>query len=128
MLIAILAHIIVALGVAALAAITMKLVSLALKKLVDILKKKLGIKVGGTVAVIAVKRVAEEAIAEAKKTGKIKNLAALEEMARSEGVAIAVQDCNGNISKDDIEIYQAEQIDQAIYNQMDEDGVLLVSA
>ena len=128
MLIAILAHIIVFLGVATLAAITVKLVFFALKKLVEILKKKLTITVGGTVAIIAVKRVAKEAIDEAKKTGNIKNLAALEEMARSDGVAIAVQDRNGNISKDDIEIYQAEQVDQAIYNQMDEDCVLLVSA
>lgn len=128
MLIAILAHIIVMLGVAALAAITVTIAFLGLKKLVDIIKKKLKIKVGGTVAVMAIQRVAKEAIADAEKTGNIKNLAALRKMAESEGVAVAVQDSNGNISKNDIEIYQAEQMDQAVYNQMDEDGMLLVTA
>lgn len=128
MLIIILARIIVLLGVAALAALVVKLVIITLKKVISLIKNKLSKKIGGTVAIIDIKRVANEAIAEAERTGNKKNLAQLEAMAEMEGFAMAVQDANGNISANDIEIYEAEEMDESIYAAMDEDGILVVGA
>ena len=73
-----------------------------------------------------VKRVANEAIKEAERTGNKKNLAQLKKMADKEGFTMAVQDANGNISADDIKIYEADQIDSNIYQAMDEEGVLVL--
>lgn len=126
MLITILAHIIVFLGTAALAALIVKLVIMTFQKFLSIIKKKLASKYGGTVAVMSIKKVADEAIAEAKRTGNVKNLAQLQEMADQEGIAIAVQDSDGNINANDIEIFQAESIEQQVYSQMDEDGILII--
>ena len=73
-----------------------------------------------------IRRVAKEAIKEAERTGNKKNVEQLEKMMKQEGFAMAVQDKNGNISADDIEIYEAEQMDPNIYGEMDEDGLLVV--
>lgn len=128
MLIAILARIIVFLGVAALAAIIVKLVIITFKKFISIIKEKLRTKIGGTVAIIEIKRVANEAIAEAHRTGNKKNLAELERMAEMEGFAMATQDANGNITSKDVEIYEGEKMDAQIYGAMDEDGILIIEA
>ena len=126
MLITILASIIVYLGVAALAALIEKLVAITFKKFISIVKETFARKVGGTVVIMNVKRVANEAIKEAERTGNKKNLAQLKKMADKEGFTMAVQDANGNISADDIKIYEADQIDSNIYQAMDEEGVLVL--
>ena len=126
MLITILASIIVYLGVAALAALIVKLVAITFKKFISIVKETLATKVGGTVVIMNVKRVANEAIKEAELTGNKKNLAQLKEMADKEGFTMAVQDANGNISPDDIKIYEADQMDPNINKAMDEEGVLVL--
>ena len=126
MLIAILAPMVVFLGVTALAALIVKMVTITFKKFVSLIKEKLTSKFGGTLAIMDIRRVAKEAIKEAERTGNKKNVEQLEKMMKQEGFAMAVQDKNGNISADDIEIYEAEQMDPNIYGEMDEDGLLVV--
>lgn len=122
----ILARIIVGLGIAALAALIVKGIYLSVKKLVDKLKEKLSQKFGGTAIVSSMKRVAEEALIEAKRIGKTKKIDELTEMMNKGGVAIAVADANDNIDKDDIKIYQ--DIDENIYDMLDDEGMLVATA
>lgn len=126
MLFAILARIIVGLGIAALAALIAKGIFLTVKKFVDTLKEKLSAKVGGTVFVGNMKRVAQEGIEEAKRKGRTKKIEELEELLEKGGIAVAVADENNNIDKDDIKIYQ--DIDDNIYEMLDEDGMLVATA
>lgn len=128
MFVTLLAHIIVALGVAALAALIVYIAFLSLKKLLGFIKEKLSKKIGNKVVIGNFKRVAQEAVKEAEKKKNAKSFAELQEMAEKEGVVIATVDENGQVNEEDIEIYQVDEIDSNIISQMDEDGVLVVSA
>lgn len=105
MLITILAHIIVALGVAALAALIATMVISTVKCLVDLIGKKLKDKFGGKIIVGQVRKLCEEAAKEAEKRGNIKSFEELTKMAEEDGVFIATSDSRGNIDEKDIKIY-----------------------
>lgn len=126
MFFAILARIIVGLGIAALAALIARGIFLTVKKFVDTLKEKLSTKIGGTVVASSMARVAQEAIEQAKRKGNTKKIEELEELLEKGGIAVAVADENNNIDKDDIKIYQ--DIDDNIYEMLDEDGMLVATA
>lgn len=127
MLVTILAHIIVALGIAVLATFVVIGVVLSFKKFLATLKEKLSKKVGSTVVVANMRRVAQESIKEAKKKGNVKRLNELQELVNSDEIAIVIADENGNFNEEDIEIYKTDEMEK-IVPLMDEDGSLVISA
>lgn len=124
----ILAHIIVVLGIAALAALIVYIAYISVKKFLSMIKERLAAKKGHTVAVGSMKRVMQEAVKEAEKSGNKKTLEDLEKMANSDGYIIAETDENDNIIKDSIQIYQTDEMDSGVYKMMGEEGFLAVTA
>lgn len=123
----ILAHIIMALGLAALTALIVKLAIFTLKKMYEMIRSRLAKWVGGKVIVSEMSKVAKKAIEEAEKKGNVKSLAELERMAKTDSIIMASTDMNGNIKKEDIKIYEAsEGMDQNILNLLKENGSELV--
>lgn len=126
MFITILAHIIVTLGFAALAALIVTIAILTLKKVLSKIKEKLSNTFGGTVVAISMERVANEAIKEAKEKNNVTKIAELEAMVNKPGVAFATADENGDIIKDSIEIIQSENNNSEIDKLLGDNGGCLV--
>lgn len=128
MFITILAHIIVILGVAALAALIVYVAFLTLKKAISIIKEKLSAKYGGTVVALSMERVVGEAMKEAKEQGNVIKIEQLEEMANKSGVAFAVADENGKIDNNSIEIFQTDELESEVTDMLGPNGCLVISA
>ena len=130
MFITVLAYILLTLGIAALAAIIIKVVCFTAKMLFGKIKEKLKAKFGGKIAVTHMQRVMEEAIKQAEKDGNTTRLSELEAMINDSSIVIAQADENGTVDKEGIEIIEAVEMDETIINLLNEqkDGLLTVTA
>lgn len=127
MLVAVLVKIIMFLGIAALIALIAWIAKIVLEHLLKKLKELLRKRVGGKVVVTSVKPILNEIVKQKEREGNVQALSELEEQLRGEGVITATTDEEGNVLSDDIEITKTNDMDERIVNLLDKnDGALVV--
>ncbi len=127
MLVAVLVKIIMFLGIAALIALIAWIAKIVLEHLLKKLKELLRKRVGGKVVVTSVKPILNEIVKQKEREGNVQALSELEEQLRGEGVITATTDEEGNVLSDDIKITKTNDMDERIVNLLDKnDGALVV--
>lgn len=127
MLVAALVKIIMFLGIAALIALIAWIAKIVLEHLLKKLRELLRKRVGGKVVVTSVQPILNEIVKQKQREGNVKALSELEEQLRGEGVITATTDEEGNVLSDDIEITKTKDMDKRIVDLLDRnDGALVV--
>lgn len=127
MLVAVLVKIIMFLGIAALIALIAWIAKIVLEHLLKKLRELLRKRVGGKVVVTSVTPILNEIVKQKQREGNVKALSELEEQLRGEGVITATTDEEGNVLSDDIEITKTKDMDKRIVDLLDRnDGALVV--
>ena len=134
MLIALLVKLIITLGIGALAAMVIYLAKLTLGWVYNKAKAFLTEHFGGTVTVMATKRLVQEIVKEKQRTNDITSLDELEKELQAkgvldkEGVVMVGADEDGKIRQEDFKFVTADTLDENLKSKLDraQDGVLVI--
>lgn len=127
-LVLVLVKVITFLGIAALLAIIGYVAYMAISFLLGKIRDYLRKRVGGIAIAASARPLLREIAKQKEREGNVQTLTELEEQLKGEGVIIAVQDADGDIDSDDIQITKTDRMDPRLVNYLEnnKDGAIVV--